>query len=30
MITAVNTNVLLDVFSDDPTFGSRSPAALRA
>ena len=30
MITAVDTSVLLDVFTDDPTFGSRSLAALRA
>lgn len=30
MITAVDTNVLLDVFTDDPTFGVRSLAALRA
>jgi predicted nucleic acid-binding protein len=30
MITAVDTNVLLDVFTDDPTFGARSLAALRA
>jgi predicted nucleic acid-binding protein len=30
MITAVDTNVLLDVFTDDPTFGARSLAAMRA
>ena len=30
MITAVDTNVLLDVFTADPTFGSASGAALRA
>jgi predicted nucleic acid-binding protein len=30
MITAVDTNVLLDVFTDDPTFGAGSLAALRA
>lgn len=29
MITAVDTNVLLDVFGDDPRFGRRSAAALR-
>ncbi len=29
MITAVDTNVLLDVFANDPTFGSRSLAILR-
>ncbi len=30
MITAVDTNVLLDVFTDDPTLGAGSLAALRA
>lgn len=30
MITAVDTNVLLDVFTADPTFGALSLAALRA
>ena len=30
MITAVDTNILLDVFTNDPTFGARSLAALRA
>ena len=30
MITAVDTNVLLDVFTNDATFGARSLAALRA
>ena len=30
MITAVDTNILLDVFANDPTFGARSLAALRA
>ena len=30
MITAVDTNVLLDVFAADPTFGTRSLAAVRA
>jgi predicted nucleic acid-binding protein len=30
MITAVDTNVLLDVFGNDPVFGGRSLAALRA
>jgi predicted nucleic acid-binding protein len=30
MITAVDTNVLLDIFLDDPTHRSRSLAALRA
>jgi predicted nucleic acid-binding protein len=30
MITAVDTNVLLDVFTNDPTFGTRSLAILRA
>ncbi len=30
MITAIDTNVLLDVFGADPTFGVRSKAALRA
>ena len=30
MITAVDTNVLLDVFGADPEFGQRSAAALRA
>jgi hypothetical protein len=30
MITAVDTNVLLDVFVGDPAFGSGSLAALRA
>ena len=29
MITAVDTNVLLDVFADDPAYGDRSAAALR-
>jgi predicted nucleic acid-binding protein len=29
MITAVDTNVLLDVFTGDATFGGRSRAALR-
>jgi predicted nucleic acid-binding protein len=29
VITAVDTNVLLDVFTDDPEFGQRSAAALR-
>jgi predicted nucleic acid-binding protein len=29
VITAVDTNVLLDVFTGDPTFGGRSRAALR-
>lgn len=29
MITAVDTNVLLDVFTADPTFGSASRAALQ-
>lgn len=29
MITAVDTNVLLDVFTDDPTFRDRSLSALR-
>ena len=29
MITAVDTNVLLDVFAADPTFGPRSREALR-
>lgn len=29
MITAVDTNVLLDVFTADPTFGEASRAALR-
>lgn len=30
MITAVDTNVLLDIFSADPTYGSRSKAGLRS
>lgn len=30
MITAVDTNVLLDVFSADPTYGSGSKAVLRS
>jgi hypothetical protein len=30
MITAVDTNVLLDVFTNDPTFGARSLVVLRA
>ncbi len=30
MITAVDTSVLLDVFTDDPTFSAGSLAALRA
>lgn len=30
MITAVDTNVLLDMFTNDPTYGSRSLAVLRA
>lgn len=30
MITAIDTNVLLDVFGADPAFGPRSAAALRA
>lgn len=30
MITAVDTNVLLDVFSADQTYGSRSKAVLRS
>lgn len=30
MITAVDTNVLLDVFSNDPMFGTRSLTILRA
>jgi predicted nucleic acid-binding protein len=30
MITAVDTNVLLDVFVADPVFGARSLAAVRA
>lgn len=30
MITAVDTNVLLDVFGADPSFGTRSADALRA
>ena len=30
MITAVDTNVLLDVFTNDPVYGSRSLAVLRA
>ena len=30
MITAVDTNVLLDVFADDPGFASRSKEWLRA
>jgi hypothetical protein len=30
VITAVDTNVLLDVFTNDATFGARSLAALRA
>jgi predicted nucleic acid-binding protein len=30
MITAVDTNVLLDVFGADPEFGQRSAEALRA
>ena len=30
MITAVDTDVLLDVFAADPVFGARSLAALRA
>jgi hypothetical protein len=30
VITAVDSNVLLDVFAGDPTFGPRSLAALRA
>lgn len=30
MITAVDTNVLLDIFTNDPTYGSRSLAVLRA
>ncbi|MFL6129683.1 MAG: type II toxin-antitoxin system VapC family toxin [Mycobacteriales bacterium] len=30
MITAVDTNVLLDVFSADPEFGARSRGALRS
>lgn len=29
MITAVDSNVLLDVFAPDPTFGPRSGAAIR-
>ena len=29
MITAIDTNVLLDVFTDDPTFGKDSARALR-
>ena len=30
MITAIDTNVLLDVFGADPTFGPRSKEAVRA
>ena len=30
MTTAVDTNILLDVFGADPTFGQRSKAAVRA
>lgn len=30
MITAVDTNVLLDIFGADPTFGPRSKAAIRS
>lgn len=30
MITAVDTNVLLDVFTNDPAFGQRSAQALRS
>lgn len=30
MITAVDTNVLLDVFGADPEFGARSRAAIRS
>jgi len=30
MITAVDTNVLVDVFKADPTFGSRSAEALQS
>lgn len=30
MITAVDTSVLLDIFTDDPTFGAGSRAVLRA
>jgi hypothetical protein len=30
MITAVDTNVLLDVFTNDPSFGQASACALRA
>lgn len=30
MITAVDTNVILDVLLRDPTFGERSAATLRA
>ena len=30
MITAVDTNVLLDVFTNDPVFGTRSRGILRA
>lgn len=30
MITAVDTNVLLDVFAADPEFGGRSRAAIRS
>lgn len=29
MITAIDTSVLVDVFKADPTFGSRSSAAIR-
>lgn len=29
MITAIDTSVLLDVFTADPTFGARSKSALR-
>ena len=30
MITAVDTNVLLDIFSADPTYGGQSKAVLRS
>lgn len=30
MITAIDTNVLIDVFRRDPTFGKRSAASLRS
>ncbi|MBT6615766.1 MAG: PIN domain-containing protein, partial [Deltaproteobacteria bacterium] len=29
MITAIDTNILIDIFSDDPEFGSASTKALR-